>query len=70
MGPSKDKKIMTQIVITRTQFERLKEVFDMYDSVDRIVWKQESPSGIGPNVTIEFDPKQSIKMDITDVSSW
>ncbi len=61
---------MTQVIITRTQFERLKEVFEMYDSVDRILWKQESLSGIGPNVIIEFDPKQSIKMDITDVESW
>lgn len=61
---------MTQVVITRTQFERLKEVFEMYDGVDRIVWKQESISGIGPNVTIEFDPKQSVKLDITDVDSW
>lgn len=61
---------MAQIVITRNQFEKLKEVFEMYDSVDRIVWSEESVSGIGPNVTIEFDPKQSIKMDITDVESW
>lgn len=42
----------------------------MYDSVDRIVWTEESTSGIGPNVTIEFDPKSTIKMDITDVESW
>lgn len=61
---------MKQVVITRMQFEKLKAVFEMYDSVDRVVWTQESISGIGPNVTIEFDPKQSIKMDITDVSSW
>ena len=61
---------MKQIVITRNQFEKLKEVFDMYDSVDRIVWNEESPSGIGPNVTIEFDPKESVKMNITDVESW
>ena len=61
---------MTQVIITRTQFERLKEVFDMYDSVDRIVWKQESLSGIGPNVRIEFDPKETVKIDITDVESW
>lgn len=60
---------MTQVVITRNQFEKLKEVFEMYD-LDRVVWREESSSGIGPNVTIEFDPKQSIKMDITDVSSW
>lgn len=60
---------MTQIVITRNQFEKLKEVFEMYD-LDRIVLTEESISGIGPTTTIEFDPKQSIKMDITDVSSW
>lgn len=61
---------MTQVIITRTQYERLREVFEMYDSVDRIVWKQESVSGIGPSVTIEFDPKETVKMDITDVESW
>jgi hypothetical protein len=60
---------MTQVVITKNQFEKLKEVFEMYD-LDRVVWREESVSGIGPNVTIEFDPKQSIKIDITDVSSW
>jgi hypothetical protein len=60
----------TSIIITRKQFERLQEVFKMYDSVDQIVWSEVSTSGIGPTVTIEFDPKQSIKMDITDVDSW
>ena len=61
---------MKQVVITRKQFEKLQEVFEMYDSVDRIVWTEQSTSGIGPNVTIEFDPKSTIKMDITDVESW
>lgn len=61
---------MTRVVITRKQYEQIREVFEMYDTVDRIVWTEESTSGIGPNVTIEFDPKQSIKMDITDVTSW
>ena len=60
---------MTQIVITKMQFEKLKEVFEMYD-LDRVVWTESSTSGIGTTVTIEFDPKQSIKMDITDVESW
>lgn len=62
---------MRQVVITRNQFERLKEVFEMYD-LDRVVLTEESTSGIGPTTTttIEFDPKQSIKIDITDVSSW
>ena len=61
---------MKRIVITRKQYEKLKEVFEMYDSVDRIVWTEESTSGIGPNVTIEFDPRSTVKMDITDVESW
>lgn len=61
---------MTRIVITRKQFEKLSEVFEMYDSVDRIVWTEQSTSGIGPSVTIEFDPKSTVKMDITDVESW
>ena len=61
---------MKSIVITRKQYEKLQEVFEMYDSVDQIIWSEESTSGIGVTVTIEFDPKQSIKMDITDVESW
>lgn len=60
---------MTEIVITRKQYEKIKEVFEMYD-LERVIWKQESPSGIGPNVTIEFDPKKSVKIDITDIESW
>ena len=60
---------MKQVIITRKQFEKLKEVFEMYD-LDRVVWTEQSTSGIGPNVTIEFDPKSTIKMDITDVESW
>lgn len=60
---------MKQVVITKNQFEKLKEVFEMYD-LDRVIWTEESTSGIGPNVTIEFDPKQAVKMDITDVESW
>ncbi len=60
---------MQKIIITRKQYEKLKEVFEMYD-LDRVVWTEESASGIGPNVTIEFDPKSTVKMDITDVESW
>ena len=61
--------IIKQIVITRNQFEKLKKVFEMYD-LDRVVWKEESPTGIGPNVTLEFDLKSTMKIDITDVESW
>jgi hypothetical protein len=60
---------MKQIVITRNQFERLKEVFEMY-SLDRVLWTEESTSGIGPSVTLEFDPKETVKLDITDMESW
>ena len=60
---------MKKIVITRKQFERLKEVFDMYD-LDRVLWTEESTNGIGANVTLEFDPKSTVKLDITDVESW
>ena len=41
----------------------------MYD-LDQVEWTEESTSGIGPNVTIEFDPKSTVKLDITDVESW
>lgn len=57
-------------VITRKQFEKLREVFDMYDAVDHVVWTQSSPSAIGPTVIIEFDPRETVKMNITDVESW
>ena len=57
--------MMTRVVITRKQYEQIREVFEMYDTVDRVIWTEESKSGIGPNVSIEFDPKQSIKMDIS-----
>jgi hypothetical protein len=60
---------MKTIVISKKQFEKLKEVFEMYN-VDRVTWLEESTSGIGPNVIIEFDPKSTIKLDITDVESW
>jgi len=62
---------MTQVIITRMQFEKLKEVFEMYD-LDRVIWNEyhSKGAGIGSVTTIEFDPKQSIIMDITDVSSW
>lgn len=62
--------MMKQIVITRNQFQKLKEVFEMYKDVTQIVWSEESPSGIGPTVTIEFEPKGNVKLDITDVSNW
>ena len=62
---------MKQIIITRNQFEKLREVFEMYD-LDRVILTEDSSkgAGIGAVTTIEFDPKQSIKMDITDFDSW
>jgi hypothetical protein len=61
---------MKRVVITRKQFEKLKEIFEMYDQVDRVVWKEENTNGIGPNVTVEFDPRSTVKVDLTDVTSW
>lgn len=61
--------MMTKIVITRAQYEKLKEVFEMYD-LDRVIWTEESTSGIGPTVVIEFDPRSTVRVDITDVTSW
>jgi hypothetical protein len=61
--------VMKKIIITKKQFEKLRGVFDMYD-LDQVEWTEESTSGIGPNVTIEFDPKSTVKLDITDVESW
>jgi hypothetical protein len=58
-----------RLIITRNQFEKLKEVFEMYD-VDRVVWTEENLSGIGPSNFLEFDPTSTIKIDITDVESW
>lgn len=60
---------MKQIVITRDQFLKLKEAFESND-IDILLWKEESPSGIGPNVTIEFMSEKTISIDITDVSCW
>ena len=61
---------MKKILITKKQYLKLKEVFEMYDGLEQIVWTEESKSGIGPNVIIEFEPKKPVKIDITDVSSW
>jgi len=61
---------MKEITITRSQFEKLKEIFDTNNDVDHIVWREESTSGIGPNVTIELGSKSSVKIDNTDLESW
>lgn len=61
---------MKQVVITRKQYEKLKEVFEMYDDLDRVIWKENNSNGIGPVVSIEFNPTQSITVDITDLTSW
>ncbi len=58
-----------RLVISRNQYEKLKEIFEQYE-VDQVVWTEESISGIGPNVTVEFDPTKSVKVDLTDYSSW
>lgn len=61
--------MMQTIVITRNQYEKIKEAFEMYDVLDYVKLHFDNQSGIGPNVTLEYDPK-CIKVDITDVESW
>lgn len=61
---------MSRIIITRKQFERLREIFEMYDSLDQVVVKEENSNGIGSVTTVEFDPKATVRVDITDVTNW
>lgn len=61
---------MKRTIITRKQFLKLQEVFEMYDEVDQVVWHEEYQNGIGPKVTLEFEPKTPIKVDVTDIESW
>lgn len=60
---------MTKLVITRKQFETLKEIFEAYD-IDQVVWTEEFTSGIGPSITVEYDASVLAKRDLTDVESW
>ena len=62
---------MDRVVITRKQFEKLREIFDQYDTLDHVVYIEDHTAGggIGSATYVEFNPK-SVKVDITDVSSW
>lgn len=61
---------MSKIIITRKQFERLREIFEMYDTLDQVVVKEENTNGVGSVTTVEFDPKSTVRVDITDVTNW
>ena len=61
---------MTKVIITRKQFERLREIFDMYDALEQVVVKEENNNGIGTVPSVEFDPRATVKVDITDVTNW
>ena len=61
---------MAKIIITRKQFERLREIFEMYDTLDQVVVKEENSNGIGSVTTVEFDPKATVRVDITDMTIW
>lgn len=60
---------MKTFVLTRNQYEKIKEVFEMYDTIDYVKIHVENSSGIGPIVTLEYNPS-FVKVDITDVESW
>jgi len=63
--------MMRKITITRKQYEKIKEVFEMYDTLEYIMLTESSESGIGPTTRIEFvPPSNNVIVDITDVSSW
>ena len=62
---------MRKITITRKQYEKIKEVFEMYDTLEYIMLTGSSESGIGPTTRIEFiPPSNNVVVDITDLSSW
>ena len=62
---------MRKITITRKQYEKIKEVFEMYDTLEHIMLTESSESGIGPSTKIEFvPPSNNVIVDITDVTSW
>lgn len=60
---------MTTIVITRNQYEKIKEAFEMYDTIDYVKLHYDNSNGIGPNVILEYNPS-FVRVDITDVESW
>jgi hypothetical protein len=61
--------IMTTIVITRNQYEKIKEAFEMYDTIDYVKLHFDNSNGIGSIVTLEYNPS-FVRVDITDVESW
>lgn len=61
---------MSKVIITRKQFERLREIFDMYDTLERVVVKEETNNGVGVVTTVEFDPRSTVRVDITDLTNW
>ena len=60
---------MREITITRKQYERIKQIFEMYDNLDQIKLLASNDNGIGQTTKLEFFPK-AISIDITDVESW
>lgn len=60
---------MKNIFITREQFEKIKQVFDNYN-IKGVLLTEENSSGIGPSTYMEFDPKTTIKQDLTDYETW
>ncbi len=58
-----------RLVITRRQFNMLKEIFEEYD-IDQVIWTEENVSGIGPSVEVEYDAGVLAKRDLSDVESW
>lgn len=54
-----------KFIITRSQFEKLSEVFQQ-QGIDQVIWREHSDNGIGPVIKLEYVCTQ----DITDLNSW
>ena len=61
---------MEEFKITRNQFLKLQEIFTDYPRVESVIWQQKSTSGIGYKITLIYDPRSVVKVDITDYESW
>lgn len=63
---------MNKITLTRKQIEQLSQIADRFSDSENFTVESESPSGIGPNISVRFDlfEKSDTKVDITDVENW
>jgi hypothetical protein len=66
---------MNVISLTRKQLMQIGQIAEQFSNIEEFVIESNNTSGIGSDVTIEFEcPKvignPRMRIDITDVSSW